>query len=110
MLVVLPHILVTSDGVDGRLSNDDRDHVRRMVRARRRVAKSWWNDKWRGFNYAFLAWLAEGKDDIVVPLGDAGMLILESMPQRTTSPVSHHAITELNRDVFERDDESEEDE
>jgi hypothetical protein len=104
MLVLLPHILVTSDGVDGRLSDDDRYHVRRMVRARRRVAKSWWNDKWRGFYYAFLAWMAEGRDDILIPLGNAGDLVLETKPQRVSCSVSHTAIGELNRDVFELDD------
>jgi hypothetical protein len=60
----------------------------RMHRFRRSFAKSWRNARWRDMLLAFLYWLAEGNDELVVPASSVDSLILRLPPVTWMAPVS----------------------
>lgn len=57
---------------------------------RRRLTRSWWNDKWRDLLLASMAWLAEGKPEIDLAVGRE-TLRFASYPLETEIPVSYAA-------------------
>ena len=60
----------------------------RMHRLRRSFAKTWRNARWRDMLLAFLYWLAEGKDEFVVPTSSVDGLILRLPPITWIAPIS----------------------
>ena len=61
---------------------------KRMHRWRRSFAKSWRNDRWRDMLLAFLHWLGEGNDTILVPVSTDSELAFELPPISWIAPVS----------------------
>jgi hypothetical protein len=57
---------------------------------RRRLTRSWWNDKWRDLLLASMAWLAEGNAEINLAVGNES-LRLASFPLETEIPASYAA-------------------
>jgi hypothetical protein len=54
-------------------------------RLRMGFCRAWWNDRWRGFLRAFLALVAEGQDEIKLPVGSGRLLVLSATPIVFTS-------------------------
>jgi len=61
---------------------------KRMLRLRRSFAKSWRNARWRDMTLAFLAWLADGKDELFIPMSESEGLAFALPPIVWQSPVS----------------------
>jgi hypothetical protein len=57
---------------------------------RRRLTRSWWNDKWRDLLLAGMHWLAEGKETFSLAAGDEKFEML-SRPRRGEIGVSYQA-------------------
>jgi len=55
---------------------------------RKRLTKSWWNDKWRDLLLASMAWLAEGEDSLDLAVGDETFK-LAAYPLETEIVVSY---------------------
>ena len=64
------------------------DDPKRMFRLRRSFAKSWRNARWRDMTLAFLAWLADGKDELYIPMSESEGLVFAVPPMVWQSPVS----------------------
>lgn len=60
----------------------------KMHRLRRSFAKTWRNARWRDMLLAFLYWLAEGRDAIVVPISPEEGIVLGLPPISWQVPVS----------------------
>lgn len=82
-MVLKHHVAFTDDGKTPWASVD------RMVRARRRVCKNWWNAQWRDRMLGFCAHL--GGDDSVLrlPVGVDELLIMNLSPMKFRSPWSY---------------------
>ncbi|MFN3730266.1 MAG: toll/interleukin-1 receptor domain-containing protein [Fimbriimonadaceae bacterium] len=98
-LMLLPHIVWTSDALRATYEKDEQH------RLRRRQCKGWWNDRWRGFLYATLTWAAEGKETIEIPVGDRQTMTLANAPSRLLSPVTHARVQGVLEDDGENADE-----
>lgn len=91
-LMLLPHIVWTSDALRNTVGKDEQH------RLRRRQCRSWWNDRWRGFLYATITWAADGKDHIEVPVGGRQAMVVSRTPSRLISPVTHTRVLEASED------------
>jgi len=60
----------------------------RMHRLRRSFAKTWRNARWRDMLLAYLSWLAEGGDELRIPVGGDEPLRLALPPMVWEAPVS----------------------
>src|SRR5690606_28979186 len=58
----------------------------RMHQLRRGFCKSWWNDRWRGFLRAFLAFISEGRNTISLPVGGQRTIKIRALPMKFHSP------------------------
>jgi hypothetical protein len=66
----------------------------RMHRLRRSFAKSWRNARWRDMLLAFLYWLADGNDELIVSTSSIDSMVLRLPPITWISPVSMPVETE----------------
>lgn len=55
---------------------------------RRRLTRSWWNDKWRDLLLASMAWLAEGRSELDLAVGNESLRV-STFPITATSPVAY---------------------
>jgi hypothetical protein len=60
----------------------------RLRTMRRSFCKNWWNDRWRSIQTAFIHWLADGEERVIVHKGEAGDLVLERDPIAFLAPLS----------------------
>jgi hypothetical protein len=101
------HVVFTDNGQDPWMA-DDRQH-----RARRRIGKNWWNDKWRDLLMATMSWIAGGQDIIRVPCGGGLSFTVSRLPLIFESPFSYRAEEEPPEGVGgtgdEHNDDSEDD-
>jgi hypothetical protein len=74
-------LIFTEDGVKAV------DDPGRMHRLRRSFAKSWRNPRWRDMLLAFLYWLAEGRDELAIPMAAEQWMIVRLPPLRFVAPV-----------------------
>ena len=58
----------------------------RAQRLRMSFCRSWWNDRWRGFLRAFLALVAEGQPEILLPVGSDRHVVLSATPIMFSAP------------------------
>ena len=86
------HIIFT--GADG----DPVSSTLRMHQLRRSFCRSWWNDRWRGFMRAYLAFIANGTDAIILPVGDGRAISVGAAPLTFHSPKSLSDAAELMED------------
>lgn len=75
--------------------------VKRMHRLRRTFARSWRNARWRDMMIAFLWWLGEGRDELVVPVSYGQGLVLALPPVQFTCPVS---VVHFGEEPLDEDD------
>lgn len=78
---LLSHIIFTKDGIDEVLPPE------RMHLHRRGFCKSWWNDRWRDLELAFLSWLSP-TGSLRLHAGNEFQFVLDCRPVQFTSPVS----------------------
>ena len=83
-LVLNYHVIFTDDGETPWSS------VERMVKARRRVCKQWWNPEWRDRLKAFVGELGAGAKEIAIPLGDVQSLHVSLEAIQFTSPWTYY--------------------
>lgn len=74
------------------------ESVARMHQLRRRFCKSWWNDRWRGFLRAFLAFAAQGTDTISLPVGGGRSIQIGALPMTFQAPMGLSDLLDLNDD------------
>lgn len=87
-LALNSHVVFTDNGRDP-WTADERQH-----RARRRIGKNWWNDKWRDLLMATMYWIAGGQELIRVPCGGELSLGVARLPLIFESPFSYRAEEE----------------
>ena len=81
-------LIFTSDGTTPLKS------PKRMHRLRRSFAKDWRNARWRDMYLAFLSWLSDGSDRLLVPMNNVENLVLTLPPFSLTAPVSIRATSD----------------
>jgi len=79
-MVLRHHVIFTDDGQTPWASTN------RMQRARRAVCKNWWNAAWRDRLVAFCTAIAEGCEELALPVGDSEPVRLATAPMCFTSP------------------------
>ena len=91
---------------DGQVAITD---PKRTTPIRRRFCKNWWNQHWRQLQEAFVAWLADGQTDCVIPLdGDQKLILAGRLLQLTAQ---RHIVGDLQfQDDDDDPDEPEDDE
>lgn len=72
--------------------------LKRMHKLRRSFCKSWWNDRWRGFMKAYVAFLSQGKDAINLDVGGERLIKVSASPLTLTSPIGLSDSTDLIED------------
>ncbi len=86
------------------LSEDGRTPLpgKKTQKIRRRLTKSWWNDKWRDMLLASMAWLANPKTRLIDISGGAETFQINSFPLSAETPLSYrddrHQVLEENDD------------
>ena len=95
VVTLSPHVHFTKDSIGEPLDYDaTRDYRKQQVR-RRAIARLWFNDKWRGFFYPFLAFVREGDGTIQVPFEGNTPLVFAGTLSTLKVPVTHVAVSEL---------------
>ena len=64
------------------------DNPERMHRLRRSATRSWRNARWRGMLLAFLHWLSDGENRLLIPVGSETAFSLRLPPLSVDAPVS----------------------
>lgn len=83
------------------------DSVARMHQLRRSFCKNWWNDRWRGFLRAFLAFVSQGEQTISLPVGGGRSIQIGALPITFVAPKGLSDFIELcEDDDIQIDDES----
>ena len=80
VFVLRHHVIFTDDG------EKPWSDPNRMLRARRRVCKMWWNDKWRDLLLAMMSALENSDGQISLRVSTNGYVGLKSTPERMISP------------------------
>lgn len=80
IFVLRHHVIFTDDGETPWTDSN------RMLRARRRVCKFWWNDKWRDLLLAMTSALEDETGQIKLSVSADGFVGLNSTPMRVVSP------------------------
>lgn len=95
ILTLSPHVIFTKDSIREPLDDDPtRDHKIQHNR-RRAIARLWFNDKWRGFFYPFLAFVREKDGVIRMSFADNTPLVFAGTLSTLRIPVTHVAVSEL---------------
>ncbi len=63
------------------------DSPARAHRLRMSFCRSWWNDRWRGFQRAFLALVSDGQPEIRLPVGSDRHVALSAIPIEFRAPM-----------------------
>ena len=80
--VLRPQVVFTTDG---RIPLDSKAKAARL---RRSFCKNWWNDRWYGLLTAFVSYLAEGNEHILIPLGSDKVARIDGRLLAFESPFS----------------------
>ncbi len=79
------------------------DDVRRQHRSRRTICKGWRNKQWHGRLMAYLRLIANGADELKLPLAPKTYLQVCAKPLTMTSPVSTPVVDAMPEDGEEAD-------
>ena len=91
-LLLRTHVVFTKDG------KTPLDSQSRPDRLRKSFCKNWWNDRWRDLLRAFVADLANGKEEFSLSLGGDAVATIATSPMGFEAPLS---ITESGSTVEE---------
>jgi hypothetical protein len=92
-----PQVVFTTDGVT------PIDSKVKMARLRKSFCKNWWNDQWRSLLNAFVAFLADGGETIIVPLGGSSTMALAASLALFEVPTTITGDSVLNLDEADVD-------
>ena len=81
-LVLRTHVVFTQDG------KTPLDSKSRAERLRKGFCKNWWNDRWRDLLRAFVAALANGEEQLSLPLGGNFVATIVASPIGFEAPLS----------------------
>ena len=81
-LLLRTHVVFTEDG------KTPLDSQSRADRLRKSFCKNWWNDRWRDLLRAFVANLADNKEEFSLSLGDDAVATIAASPMSFESPLS----------------------
>ena len=102
--VLRPQVVFTTDG------RTPLESKAKAAGLRRSFCKNWWNDRWYGLLTAFVSYLAEGNEHILIPLGsdkvariDGHLLAFES----SLSIVGDSVVAPEENDGADHDEEAE---
>jgi hypothetical protein len=111
VLTLSPHIIFTKDSVSEPLDDDPQLDQGKQHSRRRAIARRWFNDKWRGFFYPFLAFVREGDGNIQVSFKNNSPLVFAGTLSTLKVPATHVAVANLLPDdlVEPMDDEEQQD-
>ncbi len=84
----MPHVKLLSRLIFTEDGEEPFDNVKKMHRLRRSFARGWFNSKWRDMMLAFLHWLSEGEERLLLPVGSQLSIELALPPVSATAPVS----------------------
>lgn len=84
------------------------ESVQRMHKLRRGFCRNWWNDQWRGFLKAFLAFISKNKSIIQLPVGNNRFVDIDASTLTFTAPRGLSDSEELVLDEVIALDESDE--
>ncbi len=111
VLTLIPHIMFTKDSISEPLDDDPVQDQRKQHSRRRAIARLWFNDKWRGFFYPFLAFVREDDLRITLSFKDNSPLVFAGTLSTLSVPATHVAVADLLPDdlVEPSDDEEQQD-
>ncbi len=81
-LLLRTHVVFTQDG------KTPLDSQSRAGRLRKSFCKNWWNDRWRDLLRAFVAALANGKEEFYLSLGGDAVATISASPMGFEAPLS----------------------
>jgi len=76
------HVIFTKDGLS------PIGDATRMHALRRSFCRSWWQDRWRDLGIAYLSFLLEGSEDLLLPLSPERSLVVDASFESFVSPVA----------------------
>lgn len=94
-LTLIPHICFTKDGISLPLSDNPEADKKLQHRHRRAISKLWFNDKWLGFYYAFMVYLAGDNQEVVIPVTGNTALSISSNLAQVIIPARHTKVESL---------------
>ncbi len=97
-LALRTHVVFTQDG------KTPLDSQSRAARLRKSFCKNWWNDRWRDLLRAFVADLANGKEELSLALGGDAVATIAASPMCFEAPLS---ITENGSGSIAEEDHAE---
>ncbi len=97
-LTLRTHVVFTQDG------KTPLDSRSRADRLRKSFCKNWWNDRWRDLLRAFVADLANGKEEFSLALGGDAVATIAASPMSFEAPLS---ITEKGSGATVEEDHAE---
>lgn len=103
LFLIKGHVVFSDDGFSLWTNKDQ------TAKARRNQCKNWWNDEWRDRMYATISFLAQGNEQVILPLGANTAFSLSRQPILFESPVSYLEPGELLKEENLEDYEGEED-
>lgn len=80
--VLRPQVVFTTDG------RTPLESKAKAASLRRSFCKNWWNDRWSGLLAAFVSYLAEGNEFILIPLGSDKVARIDGCLLAFESPLS----------------------
>ena len=102
--VLRPQVVFTTDG------RTPLESKAKAAGLRRSFCKNWWNDRWYGLLTAFVSYLAEGKDHILIPLGSDKVARINGRLLAFESPLSivgDSIVAPEENDAADHDEEAE---
>ena len=81
-ICLIPHIAFTEDG------NNQLADKSKMHSLRRGFCRNWWNDRWRDMLLAYLHAIANGEQQIILPIASDNNIVISARPIMLESPVS----------------------
>jgi hypothetical protein len=103
LFLIKGHVVFSDDGFSLWTNKDQ------TAKARRNQCKNWWNDEWRDRMYATISFLAQGNEQVILPLGANTAFSLSRQPILFESPVSYLEPGEVLKEEDLEDYEAEED-
>ena len=95
VLTLSPHILFTKDSLGKPLDDDPNRDYKKQQKLRRAIAKLWFNDKWRGFYYPFLAHVQERDGTVRVDIQGNSPMVFAGALSTISVPVTHSPVEAL---------------
>ena len=104
-LFPLPHIKLITRVIFSEDGFTALDNPRKMHRYRRSFTKGWRNPKWRDMLLAFINWLAQGDEELLLPVSSTESVRLQIPPLGTEVPIALATADDAAADESDSEDE-----